>query len=257
MRKSRRRTYVKKLPYILTLFLYFLNSPLTFAETLTISSQHTFFTKVCENILQSALKHESIDVNYERYPSTRSLKRANEGFVNGELCRIQGVEKKWKNLVMISPPIAAFYGAIFTNKKIKNNIENWKDLKGKKVGIRRGHIYSTIGTAGFNTKNIVKVSTTKQLLGMLELGRIDAAVLIRHNALDIIAKNPEKYQNIKLSNPNIGEFHSYLYLHKSQIDKLEKVAKGIESARNSGSSQMIYNKNISKHNLILQTLLLR
>lgn len=224
---------------------------------LTLSSQISFFTDVCESVLTDALKQEGFNVKYERFPSARALQQSNRGKVDGETCRIKGAEKKWKNLIMVPPSVINFYGAIFTHVTVKKSIKGWQDLKGLKVGILRGHIYSQKGTAELGSKNVIEASTNKQLLQLLELNRIKAAVMLRHNALDIIYDDPEKYSHVKLSNTNIGEYKTYLYLHKSKVGLLDKATKAIEKAISSGNTIRTYEAHTQKHNVLLNTLLLR
>jgi polar amino acid transport system substrate-binding protein len=224
---------------------------------LTISSQDSFFTSVCESILTDALTREGFDVSYERFPGARALQQANRGKVDAETCRIKGAEKKWKNLVMVPSIVMPFYGAIFTHVTVRQAITGWQDLEGLKVGIIRGHIYSQKGTAELDSNNVIEASTNEQLLRLLELKRIEAAVMLRHNALDIIYDNPEKYSHVKLSNTNTGKYKTYLYLHKSKIDLMDKISKALEKAVSSGNTVRIYEAHTQKHDALLNTLLSR
>jgi polar amino acid transport system substrate-binding protein len=80
-----------------------------------------------------------------RFPSKRSLVEANLGTTQGELMRIEEVQKKYLNLVRIPYPISHLNSMVLTLTG-QPEINNMEGLLDKSVGILRGLEYTDILT---------------------------------------------------------------------------------------------------------------
>ncbi|MFT5760784.1 MAG: polar amino acid transport system substrate-binding protein [Alteromonadaceae bacterium] len=112
------------------------------------------------SVLSEVYKRVDIEIDTDLLPAKRSIRSANEGVnYDGELFRINGVEKEYTNLIPIKVPLHQSKWMVYTkNKKIKVN--GWQNLKQYKLSIRRGISTTKKGTEGFNT---IIVNTNKQL----------------------------------------------------------------------------------------------
>ena len=66
----------------------------------------------------------------------RSLSDVNEGLADGELNRIEGMEKNFPNLVMVPEPNMVMDFVAFSKRDLP--IDGWDSIRGLRVGIVRG-----------------------------------------------------------------------------------------------------------------------
>ncbi len=153
-------------------FLLFLNT-FAQAETIKISqSEGVFAHDVARGIIEQVYSKVGQDVEFVVYPSQRGLVMANGGENDGDVARVEGIEKKFPNLRTISSPILIIkcyaYGL---NSDIK--IDKWADLEGYRVGIIHGIQYMVEGTKDMSPTVFNNFET--MFLLMIE-GRIDVVI---------------------------------------------------------------------------------
>jgi len=94
---------------VLIIFLLFFNTT-GFAEenVLTFSNNGNSENKLNEisiTVSEEAYEKIGIDIKVELMPSFRSVRFANSGITDGEVNRIKGFEKQFKNLILVPVPI--------------------------------------------------------------------------------------------------------------------------------------------------------
>jgi len=181
----------------------------------------------------------NIEIDLVSLPGERSIRSVNEGFVDGELSRIGGMESKYPNLVMVPEKMLDFdFVAISKNGDIK--IENWEDLVPYKIGMVTGWKLFEIKVT--EAKSIVKLSTDEQLFKMLDSGRIDIALFGRWsghyflNKLDLSAHVIE---------PPLASIASFMYLNKKHQALVEKVSDTLFEMKQDGSYQEIKERTLN------------
>ncbi len=112
------------------------------------------------------------------------------------------------------------------------------------------------GTEPFIQDKVTRVPTDKQLLDMLEKGRISAAVMILNDALNVVLNNPGHYQNIGIANPYLETLNLFYYINKKNVNLYEKVTSGIETVVDNGYAQKTCDDAILKHKEILRKLII-
>ena len=93
----------------------------------------------------------------------------------------------------------AYHGYYSTERKMGNkfildidlDIKSFDDLKEVRIGAIRGNFYSPRFTT-LDTKELTLVGKTDQLIGMLELGRIDVAVTSESHSIELFEAKFEK-----------------------------------------------------------------
>lgn len=130
-------------------------------------------SKPIEKILREAYRKLGLDLEVSYFPARRSLRLADKGKFDGELQRIDGLEKKYTNLIKVPIKVGAFGGMAFTTG-LRFKIDGWHSLKSYKIGIVRGVAFVEKGTLGFNA---ISTDDIDSLFRMLKKGRFDVAVV--------------------------------------------------------------------------------
>ena len=236
-------TFIGKLKNVMLLCLFLsllLTRELVASTVLNISSQQIYVTQICEAIVSEALNSIGIETSVEQLPTARAAFVSNAGGYDAEACRIKGFAEKYQNLIRINPSILSLEASVFT-KSLSLDIErgNWMSLIPYKIGIHSGHYYSSQATKDF--PDVVKVITDKQLLKMLTINRIDAAVLIKADAIAVI-KELGLEKDIKMLSPPIAQYPLHFFIHKKNKHLEDKITKAIQQIVSSGRAAEIYIK---------------
>jgi len=177
-------------------------------KKLVFSTHNTAINWVCSQILTEAYQKLGIEVHIEKYPSKRALLMSNSGKVDGEVCRVKGIETHYKNLIRVPLKIQSSDAVVFT-KKTGLEITGWDDLKPHKIGILRGAELAKQNTTGMNVHSATNI---EQLFLMLDKERVELVVMERIMGLTVIKKL--ELEGIHVIEPPLVKFDLYHYLHK-------------------------------------------
>ncbi len=104
-----------------------------------------------EAIMTEAYNRLGHDINVARIPANRSLHMANSGEVDGELFRVNNIDKTYHNLIKVPIDLYSIEMVAFTKNKFFT-VDGWKSLAPYRVGYRRGIKVSERNLAeGFDT----------------------------------------------------------------------------------------------------------
>lgn len=224
-------------------------------RTLTLSSQYIKSISTCEEVVLNIFKRIDYVIKYEKLPSSRAIKHSSSGETDGEVCRVAGLEKKYKTLFMIKPRVMSMYIAVFVNKeRFKRKINSLKDLKNLKVAIRRGHFYAEDIVRELDLKKVERIGSTKNILQMVQNARVDAGIMILHNALENIQVSPDKYKNILLAKLDLKEIFLHLYIHKNYKDLEKSINKAAQEALDQGVQKTIIDRYINQYEPLINSL---
>jgi len=182
--------------------------------------------KISANVMRDAYRRLDISVEIKELPARRSIAMANTGAVDGELSRVSGLEKNFTSLIPVKVPVNFIEGMVLSkDKPIKVN--GWDSIKGLKIAIRRGVVFSERGTKGMDVQVL---NSWNSIISALQTGRADVVVVPRTIATQIL----KKYQslNIITNEPPIISLPLFHYLHKkhsSMVPRLEKVLKKMQA----------------------------
>lgn len=222
--------------------LFVLASPANEAENQLVFSSIENFpdTATGELVLAEAYRRLGIDIRIKHFPGAKALQQSNSGQVDGEVGRIDGASKKFKNLVQISIPISYMQGAVFS-KDPDLRLVGWHSLRPYRVGRVKGVLFSEQGTRGMNT---VEAENYSDLINMLEQDQVDVVVAPYLNGLIAIRDHPNG-NNLKLN----GVLESYLlyhYLHSKHCDMIPAIQKVLKVMLKDGTTTDIRNKFVAE-----------
>lgn len=208
---------------------------------LELSSLNDPVTDISQNILKEAYKQIGYDLKIKKLPAERALIESNRGSTDGEVNRLQGINKKYVNLVMVSTPVNKFEGIAFTRDRVLS-IDGWESLGPYKIVIRRGAKFAEKGTMGMV---VYRVTTYEQVFKLLSIGRYDVGIASRLTGLSQIKKH--NLIGIKAIEPPLMTNNLYHYLHKKHKDIVPKINAVLLKMRKEGIMAKIRNKYIKEN----------
>ena len=123
-------------------------------------------------IIGEAYRRIGIEMEVEWLGGLEALEASNSGELDGELQRIDGINRAWPNLVQVGIPVNYLVGTAFS-KNHNFAIDGWISLESYSLGIVEGIIFAEQGTQGMD---VTAVDTYGNLFDMLEQDQIDVAV---------------------------------------------------------------------------------
>jgi polar amino acid transport system substrate-binding protein len=183
-----------------------------------------------ERILMEAYKRLNIKIKFIYLPAGRSLWSANNGISDGEAVKIMGIEKTYRNLLMVKIPLTYDALPVYT-KDVSFTVSGWQSLKPYRIAYQRG-----VKIIERNLKGvpIEGVATTEQAFMMLAHNRVDLVIADANQAADLLPNYPD----IKMLSPAVDSFPVYHYLHKKHADLVPKLEAVLQ--------QMIADKTIKR-----------
>lgn len=185
----------------------------------TIANEHTH--AIVKYILREVYRRIGYEVVFDDLPGQRALEWANNGMTDGDAIRIAGTEKKYPNLIRITPPIIFFKGVVFT-KSVTRPIGSWEDLKGLRIGVVRGIRYSTIGTENMDP---FFAEDMTHLFTILDKDRIEVAVAVLDSGMIEIKRNFRGSSIHVIGEPLYSAplYHFLNVRNRNLVDKLENI----------------------------------
>lgn len=192
------------------------------------TAENSKMSGLAQNILKKAYNSIGIEIEIRELPASRAIYMANRGDLDGELMRVQGIEKKYANLIQIPVGIARIDGVVFT-KSLDIQVDGFESLSPYSIAIRRGVKFAEDGTAGMN--RTISESLEHAFL-LLDKGRIDVVIATRFTGLSVL--NKFQYQEISVLEPPLITTNLYHYLHYNKKALVPKITAILEKMRNDG-----------------------
>lgn len=208
-------------------------------EISSIENEQTH--ELSKQVVRVAYQHIGYDVIFADLPARRALEWANAGKTDGDLARIDGTEQKYTNLIKLSTPVTEFEGVAFT-KKIKKNIQSWKDLTGLSVGIIGGIRYSDIGTKGLDR---IEAKDMTQLFTLLLNDHIDVAIAVRDAGLVEIHRHFAE-SGIYIIGLPLYSAKLFHFIHKKNIALIPQLEATLKIMMDSGEIKAIREKTLQE-----------
>ena len=196
-----------------------------------------------KNIIIEAGSRVGIDIRYKNQPAARSLRESNAGRSDGELHRIEGLEKHFPNLVRVPETVLidSFVG-FAARPGVK--VENWDDTGSLKVYYPRGW---TIYANAFGEDNEHHPGLHgHSLFHMVESGRIDFAMHTLDKGTYIADRENIKVYPVE---PAFATKRMYIYLHKSKAHLVKRLASAIAEVKRDGTYSRIKKEVLDSFNL--------
>ena len=171
--------------------------------------------------------------------SARAMAQANNGIDSGFAMRVKGLEKKFKNMIMI-PEKMIDNDFVALSKNHKFPTSDWQSLEKYDVAYILGwKIFErNMGTH----KSVILPKNPEQLLDLLKHDRVDLVLYERWQGA-WRAKN----QGLKISvhEPALAKVPMYMYLHKSHAHLVKKATQALRDMKTDGTYQKIIDQTLT------------
>lgn len=178
-------------------------------------------------ILKEAYGQMGYNIRIERYPPTRALYMSNEGHVDGEMHRIDGMSNSYPNLIQVPVVVGKLIGEVYTIHE-DFVVDGFESLRPYRIGVRRGIVFSERGTKGMD---VLRADTIEQLLRSLMARHTDVVVLNRLDGQTLIESFAGS--GIRSLKPPVVEVDFYHYVnatHAHLVPELTRILKDMESS---------------------------
>ncbi|MDO6709578.1 transporter substrate-binding domain-containing protein [Aliiglaciecola sp. 2_MG-2023] len=145
---------------------------------------------VIPELVEDVLNELGHDIDWIYAPWIRSMKEAKRGNVD-LLVRHSMTEQRLAVLKPINYGIRKRTLSFFKSNEFKGDITSYEDLQHVKLGAIRGVFYSA-EFSKLNQDKLILVGRTEQLIGMLEMARIDVVVTSPSHNIDLFEGRFEK-----------------------------------------------------------------
>lgn len=231
--------------FIVIFFLSILAPTFIYADSLIIASGRgaPFVTADKSGFFDLIVKEMFSRINIEAatvlLPSERSLINANTGINDGNIARIKGLEKTYKNLIRVPEKIINYEFVAFTeNKNIQ--VKNWQGLKDFNIAFITGwKIFEKNAT---QYKSLVKIQNATQLFELLNKDRVDLVLYERWSG---VWWSKQFTHPLYFTDPPIVSKNMYLYLHKKHTHLISKLVKSLKSMKKDGAYQRIFQQTLN------------
>ena len=189
---------------------------------------------IFSNILKQAYSTLGINTEFAPLPSSRSLVNANRGITDGEIARIKGINKQYKDLIRVPIPIMA--SGIYALSLKKLPINSWKDVSKYNVAYRRGIQVIKNQLEKYRIKSGV-VSKDSELIHFLLKNRADIVLQDKGLAISSMAQLQAQGVNtsgIQFLEPPLFEVKLYHYLNKKHQNLLAAITQALNNMKKSG-----------------------
>jgi len=209
-------------------------------QTITLAAEDSwspfanqFGQGISHQLIEAAFKQTHIEVNSLVVPYSRALMMAEKGAVDGvfNVTREASTEQRF---IFGETPLFAAKASFYQRKKRSLIAENkWQIPKGSMIGVIKSYEYGDEFPELVKQRqlNLVTVATQQQLINLLLIGRIDAAVMF-----DLVAQ--ENLQTMGVSDEVFAAFDNHISLIYLAFSKENPKATLLAKALDQGLSML-------------------
>jgi len=245
----RHKTIIYLMSFVSLLFLL---QSITHAQSvlvLNVVGQPPLNTVAEDGFMDEVVREAFLRLGYklviERLPAERGLYNANIGLIDGEMSRVRGIDKRYKNLIQVPEKIMDWDFHVFSKKDIILD-DGWASLSGETVAYIRG--WKILEDKTPKSSVVAKTKNSLQLFSLLKKGRADFIIYERWGGNELI--NKINLKNVRIRMPALARKEMFIYLHKKHAALIPEVAKSLAGMKEDGS----YNKLVKKHLIVIKTL---
>lgn len=195
-------------------------------------------TRAAVRILQEAYRMAGHELRPQIVPSQRALFMAENGLVDGDLFRIEGITAEHPNLVPVPYPLMQGH-VIALLARTGNECAEQLPTGPLIAAVRRGVIIEKRAALSLGVTPVYTGSYT-QIEMLLDSGRVDLALISEIEGISPLTGHTlNKHQ--KLCNP-ITHFTLFHYLHQRHAELANTLADALEQLEASGEKGRILNQ---------------
>ncbi len=213
-------------------------NPINNRVLLTINSAfNPPISDILDALSQEAFNRIGIDTEFQLMPAERSVKQVNQGIDDIDCCRVREIMKAFYPELIAVPE--SLYQVTFTAfvKDPTIKITQWDNLKPYSVGVVKGYIITTTKSEEVNPRHLFILDNAKSMMKMLEMGRIDVAILSYEDGLGVIKELG--FQEIKAQTPPLLTKPLHIMLNKKHEHYSIELSKVIKEMKSDGTIRKI------------------
>ena len=189
-----------------------------------------------DRVTAEALSRIGYQMQVIALPAERGLRNVNAGIDDGEMSRIEGMEKIYPNLVRVPERLMTWEFCVFTNSPIDFN-GKWDDLKPYNVSFING--WKILEEKVPHQTNVFTMKYPEQLFSLLEKQRTDLVIYERWGGLQLV--RTKGYTDIHILLPPLVARDVFIYLNKKHSDLVPQLSHALAEMKQDGSYRKIYN----------------
>jgi ABC-type amino acid transport substrate-binding protein len=194
------------------------------------SSQVQFSKRIFSDIFEEL----NYELKIEVLPSIRLAKQMATGAIDGELIRMSDYGNTHPHLTRVDEPTLEFVVAIYSNNA-HLNIVSWEDLKGLKVGYRRGvKVVENELIKVFKKSDLVQSTDVPHALKILSLKRLDAYVGVESLTDEYLIRQPDKIVSNIFKILQLKKESAHLFLGANVSFLAPKISMALKKMKLSG-----------------------
>jgi polar amino acid transport system substrate-binding protein len=194
--------------------------------TIAVVDRSLQLEAVSRALLTEAYRRIDVNVVFKEVPAVRALYEANEGLVDGDLQRIDGLSSRFTRLAQVRIPVNEFDAVVITRDK-QFTPEGWSSIAPYSIGYHRGIVIFEKRTAGMRTD---PAPSNELVLKKLQSGRTDIAVMPEADGRDLLATMPG--HSLQMLFPPIERVPLYHYVnqrHAALVPRLESALRAMQA----------------------------
>ena len=193
-----------------------------------------------DEVATEAFRRIGYQLKTVRLPAERGLKNANRGLVDGEMSRIQGLDKRYPNLVRVPEKIMDWEFVVFSDKPIDLE-KGWRSLSNKSIAHINGWKIFEKNTP--LSAEVTKVNNAGRLFKLLFKKRTDYILYERWGGLYLLREFGAK--QVSLRYPPLATKEMFIYLHNSHSNLVPKLSAAITAMKDDGTYQTLVARHLS------------
>ena len=186
-------------------------------------------TGMLDMLIKEAFRRSGLRAEIVFTPTERSMYDVDAGLLDGEINRIEGMEKNFPNLVMVPEPNMVMDFVAFSKRNLP--IDGWESIRDLRIGIVKGWKILEENTAGF--PDVTLVPTETELFNMLDKDRIDVALYDRLTGYEQI--HLRGFEGMFHLEPPLASREMFLYLNREHESLAGPLAQALRSMKEDGT----------------------
>lgn len=200
--------------------------------TFVLSNQNQ--TGMLDRIAREAFQRLKLTVMTPYVPAERSLIMADSGLNDGVLNRIEGLESRYPNLVMVPESNMDFRFVAFS-RKCDIQLDGWQSLAPYRIGFVKG--WKIVEENVLGLPRTVSATNARQLFTMLQKDRIDVAIYGELLGRSLVQRMD--LSGVSVLEPPLAQREMYMYLNVRHKELAPQLAESIRSMKGDGTYDSI------------------
>jgi polar amino acid transport system substrate-binding protein len=189
--------------------------------------------KFFQTLATEAFRRSGLDIKFVKLPAERALLLANSGEYDGDLFRPAGIEGQYTNLARVPEKLADL--ELIAMSKDPSIPASFAAIRERSVGYIRGWRVYEEAMAG--AKNVTTVIDHEQLFRLLQLDRIEVALVARWRYMNLAPQRMPGSEHFTVLEPALSKRDTFIYLNLRHAAHMPRIAAALRAMRQDGFVQ--------------------